>query len=319
MSVSITAAAWVSPAFCSWTDLRDLSGQPRSAAEPWFVPEDYLGKRGHKYLSNASKFLLAASVRTLEAGGDLSIYDPQRIGIVIGTNQADFWVRRDFDAAVRRGGTQALSAVEAPNSSVNIPASHLAIRHRITGPNLTLTNHLVAGVESLHIGCRLLYLGLADAVLCGAAEESRLEVGAAPALGGACLLLLERSEAARLRGATVLGTIEASSLHFLPEVATAPHSFVKSLAGAALVQDQLWLISHCGHTAAAVARAVSEQTRLRVENLARHNPAFHCDHSLLPLLQFVWLLAHEHEGIAAILSPLGNLVLLNLKPGENHD
>jgi acyl carrier protein len=166
-----------------------------------FSAERELGKRGHKYMSAATRLLCAASRRACAQSGFPGGAAAERRGVVVGTSLADYGVRRAMDQVLRSEGVRGLSAAEAPNSSVNIPASMVAIRESCQGVNLTLTNPRVAGFEALHWAGRFLDQGLVDVVIAGATEDR-----------GAIAFVIERASEA---GSRALLTIAATGAAFL--------------------------------------------------------------------------------------------------------
>jgi len=320
MTLAISAVGWVSPAFHDWVAFLAPADARRLPEGEWFYPERYLGKRGHKYLSHPSKVLLAASARALDAVGDLACYDRSRFGVVVGTTRADYWVRKDFDRVIREAGADELSAPEAPNASISLPASHVAMRHLLMGPNLTLTNPYTAGAEGLHTARRLLVRGLADITLCGATEDNRPVAGdsAAPSVGSACLFLLEHPARVTERGGRILALLSESSLHLVGDPGTgvpcsslrdAIEHYVLTAGGG---PKRLWIIGHSAQATSQLSRAVAAEGRLTVHSVPPPYPVLDRNDAVLPLLQLTWLLANGRAGVVAIMGPHGQIVLLTL-------
>src|SRR5438128_6657563 len=116
-----------------------------------FVPEHFLGKRGLRFLTPPTQYILAATQLALEDAhlhGE-SGYAPEDIGVVVGTNFAIHPVVENLHRTVLTSGAEAIQPMDAPNFSVNIPASHVAIRHKLRAFNVTLTSLLVAGLEAV--------------------------------------------------------------------------------------------------------------------------------------------------------------------------
>lgn len=192
--------------------------------QPWFDPARFLGPRGWKYHSPASRYLLAAAGLALaESGLDPAALPPESTGVVIGTNFAATPVVARFDRTVLADGSDALSPAEAPSFSVNIPASLVSVRYTIRGFNLTLTNPMVAGLEAILTLGSAVRAGRITAGVAGAAEErpEDLPEDAASTAHqdpgeGACCLVLESQATARARGAVVLAELIGGFSRFLP-------------------------------------------------------------------------------------------------------
>lgn len=312
MTLAITAAGWVAPGWNRWECFTDPSLQAKSSvSDSWFDANHHLGKRGHKYLSNASRYLLAAAGKAVGSNDERDKSLKDRTGIVVGTNEADYWVRRNVDKIVLSQGANALNAIEAPNTAVNLPASHVAMRFGYTGPNLTLTNPHLAGLESIYVAERLLRRYSLAAVMAGAVEDS-LESNQAN--GGAAVLFLENSrEASR----PPLATIEAIDLDFHAHKDRALGEWVIEKLRQKCVQDSaVWLISHCTHLAQRMQAELQHRVPVPVHDLSKFNSIFAAKHTLLPLMQLLWLIANKHQGVVLAHSDLGNIVMFTLTPAK---
>lgn len=312
MTLSITAVGWVAPGWDRWECFTDpLTQANSSAGGEWFDANHHLGKRGHKYFSNASRYLLAAACRAVGINDTRSEDLKERTGVIIGTNQADYWVRRDVDAIVLRHGANALNAIEAPNTAVNLPASQVAMRFGYTGPNLTLTNPHLAGLEAIYVADRLLRRHRLSAVMSGAVEDS-FESGYST--GGAGVLLLEKSsEVSR----PALARIEEIDLDFH---AYSDHALSERIV-AKLRQKckggyPVWLISHCPELAQRTQSELQSRLHVPVNDLSKTNESFPAKHTMLPLMQLLWLLANRHEGVVLAQSNLGNIIMFTLTPAK---
>jgi 3-oxoacyl-[acyl-carrier-protein] synthase II len=220
--IVLTGLGLVSPLGCSPADL--LAGVPAGADEPeerWFDAAGHLGPRGFRYLTPATRYLLAAARLALaDAGAGADGYEAAERGVVVGTNFAAAPVLRRMDEVVRTEGAAALSPAESPSFSVNIPASHVSMRHSMRAFNLSLTNPVVAGLESLVLLQHCIRRGRAAMGL-AAATEDRATPGAAesaagaPGRAGACALVLEREPRARRRGARVRAEVAGGFSRFV--------------------------------------------------------------------------------------------------------
>lgn len=222
-----TALTGIGPIFPGVTTRAELAawldGGPRQvpADGEWFASERLLGSKGVKYLTPASRYLLAASRHALDdAGlGDGMGYEPRERGIVIGTNFSAWATLERLDRSVLSAGTSAVQPLDAPNFSIHMPASRVAIRHDLQAFNLSLSGPMVAGVEAVWMGATAIAQGRARLVIAGATEERapRLlgaTLGVAPAPGGACALVLEALEPALARGARPYACIGGGALLF---------------------------------------------------------------------------------------------------------
>lgn len=169
MSVFLSAPGMVSPRGHGAAYL----AQPASASERWFDPALHLAGRKSRYLSRATRYLLACSEQTLQASGELFGALPrERKGIVVGTNFADYAVRHEFDHLLLASGSGSLNSIQAPNVSINMPATQTAIAHRWGGVCATLTTSGIAGIEAILYANNAIASERVDAVLVGSTEDN---------------------------------------------------------------------------------------------------------------------------------------------------
>ncbi|MCZ8519453.1 MULTISPECIES: beta-ketoacyl synthase N-terminal-like domain-containing protein [Paenibacillus] len=196
-------------------------------------PEDLvpvLGTKGLRFVHRASRFLLAAAAAAVEeAGLPSGGVDPDRFGIVVGSNYANLHTADLYDRTLLTEGPRAVSAMEAPNLLVNAPAALLAIRLQARACNTTISTGACAGLDALGYAMTLLRRGKADCILVGGTEELSRQLlgiytmaGALPAVPseetgrpfdafsrgitpgeGAVAVMLERRSFAEGRGARI--------------------------------------------------------------------------------------------------------------------
>ncbi len=219
-SIAITGCGVVVPRAMTLTEFADqLRSVPSPPSQPGrlpldrFDPQQYLGQRGFKYLTPATQYALAAAQMALDdARFDAALYTPHERAVVVGTNFGVHAVLAGMDHVILESGAQNLRPMEAPNFSVNIPASHLSMKHKFTAFNVTLTTAQVAGLEAVLLAVDALRAGRARLALVCATEGQPPEglekvFGTLLAEGGACALVLESLDDARGRGADVRGEI----------------------------------------------------------------------------------------------------------------
>ncbi|MBP0455077.1 hypothetical protein J5Y04_37000 [Kitasatospora sp. RG8] len=180
MSIVVSGQGLLVPGVRGPADLARPDAAPAAPAQDWFDPVAHLGRRGWKYLSPATRYLLAAANAALgRTHGDPAAEGRRadRFGISVGTHHAIGALHVRLDEEVRRDGAAGLSPAELPGFSVNMPASQAAISLGCRAFSVTLTNPVVAGLEAVVFGADALRRGRADRVLAGATE-------AAPAAGG---------------------------------------------------------------------------------------------------------------------------------------
>jgi len=141
--------------------------------QTWFDPIPYLGARGYKYYSDAGRLVLSGMAKMLQNASCTQVVNaaPKR-GAIVGTNFGNFDVLSKFGEVIRSEGAEHLQPMEAPNFSINVPASLLSIKHELRAFNITLTHDLRAGIDAVIESYRALSSGRADAVIAGAVEPT---------------------------------------------------------------------------------------------------------------------------------------------------
>jgi 3-oxoacyl-[acyl-carrier-protein] synthase II len=154
-----------------------------------FEPRDYIDKKDRKQLK-----MMVRTIQLAVAGARLALrdaalnpgaYDPNRLGIVLGTGTipgelADLGpaAQASYDIANRRvdferwgrDGLPAIPPTWMLNHVPNMPACHAAILNDARGPNNTITQSDVAGLLAIGEACRVLRGGRADLMLAGGAD-----------------------------------------------------------------------------------------------------------------------------------------------------
>lgn len=313
-----------------------LTGQGAVRAEAagdgsWFDPTAYLGPRGWRYLTPATRYVLAAAQLAMkDAGFDPAALADDEVGVAIGTNFAAAPVVARFDDVVAAETAAGISPAEAPSFSVNIPASQISMRHGLRAFNLTLTNPAVAGLEAVLTLRSALLSGRARAGIAGATEE-RPDPGAARAVGapyageGACCVVLERATDARERAAPPGPEVAGGFSVFVGHLADRPGELAAAVARllAALLDGVTGALPYA-------PPAGSFRLRDRVDEAARDwagragvdlvpldlPGAGGQDFAVSPVLQLAGLAAGAAGGLVLSAGPHGHLAGVLLRPAR---
>lgn len=210
-----------------------------------FVPSDWMDERVEAGTDLFAQFALAASEQALRQA-DLGGLDPLRTAIVHGTSiggaRALMKAQHRLDAA----GPGAIPRKTEIHIYPNMAASQIAMRHGLHGPSLTLTTACAASIDAIGTAARMLEASHADVAIAGGTDGGITLAGGGadgdfvPAtfhtaflygmaarsadprramlpfdvkrkgivLGeGSAMVVLERGEHARRRGARVLGYV----------------------------------------------------------------------------------------------------------------
>lgn len=190
-SIVITGIGVVSPlgmdADSLWSSLEEgFSNRTISNAEDQFGneysywtksisdwnPQDLLGTRGLKFLQPGTQYLIGASIKALQdAGLSPEELEPEDLGVVVGSNFAGMKMSWEYDYTARTEGPKYVSPMQAPNTLVNSPASHLALKIKSRACNTTISSGQCAGLDAIGYAKRILQRNQAKYVLVGGTEE----------------------------------------------------------------------------------------------------------------------------------------------------
>ncbi len=264
----------------SRSPLRELTG-PRAGAGsvggevPEFDAKAHLGAKGLRTLDRITRFALIAAAEAASSGRlDLTSVGAG-LAVVLGTAFGPLASMMEFIRERIVEGPNFVTASLFPNTSMNAPASQVAIRHRLVGANTTLSSGTASGLDAIGYGMSLIRSGRASMVMAGGAEELCVEslahlkkVGLLPAVApseGAAFLLLERADHARARHAEPLAKVSGHASAFAwqrPSRTTVAQNMEAALRSARLDASRVSLVvSGCngyGPTDDAESSAVRE-------------------------------------------------------------
>jgi len=137
-----------------------------------FNPQEILGKKGLIDLDRATTLLLSAAKFALEDSRiDISNINLPKTGISVGTTFGSLNSLSEFDQQSLDEGPNFVNASKFPNTVINSPASRIAIRYSITGPNSTLSTGFCSALDALEYAVFTINSNRADRMLVGAVEE----------------------------------------------------------------------------------------------------------------------------------------------------
>ncbi|MGA9859782.1 MAG: beta-ketoacyl-ACP synthase II [Solirubrobacteraceae bacterium] len=204
-----------------------------SAACRDFDPKDHLSVKEARRLDRFAQLaVIAAGEAIAQAGweGDAP-YDPLRIGCIIATGIGGIDTVEKQHDVMRDRGAKMVSPLGIPQYMPNAGAAAVTMKYSLRGQSYGVVSACASGGHAIGSAMRMIQYGDADAVVCGGAEATLTEFGFAcfnsmQALSptgmsrpfdarrdgfvmgeGAGMLVLEDEEAARARGATILGEI----------------------------------------------------------------------------------------------------------------
>ncbi|HEX4690594.1 MAG TPA: beta-ketoacyl-ACP synthase II [Solirubrobacteraceae bacterium] len=198
-----------------------------------FDPKEHLSIKEARRADRFTQFSMVASDEALRDAGwaDEQPYDPMRIGCIIGTGIGGIGTLEVQHAMLLDKGPEKVSPLAIPLLMGNAGAAGVSMRHGLRGQSYSVVSACAAGAQAIGAAVRAIQSGEADAVVTGGSEAALTPLataafGALDAMSdegisrpfdlrrdgfvmgeGAAVLVLEDGEAARKRGATILGSI----------------------------------------------------------------------------------------------------------------
>jgi 3-oxoacyl-[acyl-carrier-protein] synthase II len=198
-----------------------------------FDPKEHLSIKEVRRSDRFTQLALAAAKEALEDAGweDGSRGDPDRTACVIGTGIGGIGTLEDQHVVLRDQGPERVSALSIPLLMANAAAGVLAMKYDLRGQSFGTVSACAAGAHAIGMSARLIAYGDADRVLTGGSESTLTPLATAAftrmdalsdsgisrpfdrrrdgfVMGeGAGIIVLEEEEAAKERGARILGRV----------------------------------------------------------------------------------------------------------------
>lgn len=212
-------------------DFRDadrLAIRIGAALRDW-VPERHFKGNELALLDRVTQYALVAGAEAVAMAGLPKDLGP-RGGVILGTAAGGIQTWEDSYRAVYAEGKNRVSPLVVPRLMHNAPASHLSIRHGLTGPVLVVSSACASANHAMGLALQQIRAGAADVMLTGGTEAmlcfggikawEGLRVLAPDACrpfskdrtglvigDGAGVLVFEAEEHARARGARILAEV----------------------------------------------------------------------------------------------------------------
>ena len=198
-----------------------------------FEPKDHLSIKEVRRSDRYTQFALAAAKEALEDAGweDGPPGDPERAACVIGTGIGGIGTLENQHIVMRDQGAERISPLSIPLLMANAACGVVAMKHDLRGQSFGTVSACAAGAHAIGMAERLIRYGDADCVVTGGSEAAITPLATA-AFGrmdalsdsgisrpfdlrrdgfvmgeGAGILVLEEEEAAKERGARILGVL----------------------------------------------------------------------------------------------------------------
>jgi 3-oxoacyl-[acyl-carrier-protein] synthase II len=198
-----------------------------------FEPKDHLSTKEVRRSDRYTQLALAASKEALEDAGweDGPPGDPERAACVIGTGIGGIGTLENQHIVMREQGAERISPLSIPLLMANAACGVVAMKHDLRGQSFGTVSACAAGAHAIGMAERLIRYGDADCVVTGGSEAAITPLATAAfarmdalsdsgisrpfdlrrdgfVMGeGAGILVLEEEEAAKQRGARILGVL----------------------------------------------------------------------------------------------------------------
>jgi 3-oxoacyl-[acyl-carrier-protein] synthase II len=196
-----------------------------------FDPEVAMSPKEARRSDRYTQLAVAAAAQAVEEAGVPDGIDPERLGVIVGTGVGGLVTLQAECEAWLEGGDRAVSPHFVPMMMPNAAAGTIAIKIGARGPGFSVSSACATGGHAIGEAMRMIDRGEADAVIAGGTEAALTglciaafrRMGALSREGvsrpfdagrdgfvmgeGAAVLVLEREEHARARGAKIFARI----------------------------------------------------------------------------------------------------------------
>jgi 3-oxoacyl-[acyl-carrier-protein] synthase II len=196
-----------------------------------FDPEVAMSPKEARRADRYTQLAVAAATQAAEEAGVPDGIEPERLGVIVGTGVGGLVTLQAECEAWLEGGDRAVSPHFVPMMMPNAAAGTIAMRLGAHGPGFSVSSACATGGHAIGEAARMIARGEADAVVAGGTEAALTglciaafrRMGALSREGlsrpfdanrdgfvmgeGAAVLVLEREDHARARGAEILARI----------------------------------------------------------------------------------------------------------------
>ncbi len=219
-----------------------------------FNPSEFMDRRDARKMDSFAQYAAAASVQAMrDAGLSDGAVDPERLGSILGVGIGGFeTIESSYESLLSKGPSR-VPPMTIPKLIANIAPGNVAILVNAQGPCYSITTACASATDALGDAARLLRCGEADVILAGGVEACITKLGVSgfnvihalstgyndtPAVAsrpfdkgrdgfvmgeGAGVLVLERLDHARARGARIYAELAGYGITCDANHLTAPH------------------------------------------------------------------------------------------------
>jgi 3-oxoacyl-[acyl-carrier-protein] synthase II len=139
-----------------------------------FDPLTYLERKEAKRADSFAQYAIAASVQAMQDAGleDPSKYDPDRVGVIIGSGIGGLKTFEEQHDVFRERGASKISAFFIPMFISDIAAGLVSMRFNAKGPNYATISACATSAHAIGDAFRTIQYGDADIVITGGSEAT---------------------------------------------------------------------------------------------------------------------------------------------------
>ncbi len=135
-------------------------------------PEEFLGRKGLRYLNNGTKFLgssvkMAIDDASLEINEDVS----SQTGILIGSSLGNFSQTTDYFHDIVREGPSELSPMQSYDVALNSSINYASVMFKIKNFARTISSGFTSGTDAIGNALKLIQKGTANVIVTGGVEQ----------------------------------------------------------------------------------------------------------------------------------------------------
>lgn len=140
-------------------------------------PEDFLGRKGLRYLNKGTKFL-ASSIKLALDDANLEIDDEIscQTGILIGTSLGNFPQTTDYFHDIVRENPSELSPMQSYDVALNSSINYASVFFKIKGFARTISSGFTSGIDAIGNAHKMIQNGKADIIIAGGVEQISLDL-----------------------------------------------------------------------------------------------------------------------------------------------
>lgn len=143
-----------------------------------FNAKDYLDFKTAKRMGRFSHYAIAASREAVaDAGLDISLEDPYRVGVIIGSGIGDLETSEAAEAKIQAGKPSKVNPFTVPMMIANMAAGNVAIDLGAKGKCTSVVTACASSTHSIGDAFRAIQYGDADVCVAGGAEGSICPLG----------------------------------------------------------------------------------------------------------------------------------------------